>query len=110
MKLPHGLTENDLCQRLDQFQIETPSWGYADTGTRFGKFTQPAAATTIEEKFSDAGQVHLLTGVCPTMALHVLWDCPDGVKDAAGRSCRRDQAAAFVGGGARAPALPRSGS
>jgi len=65
---------------LEAFRIEIPSWGFANTGTRFGKFVQPAAATTIEEKFSDAGQVHLLTGVCPTLALHVLWDFPDGVK------------------------------
>src|ERR1700736_5430852 len=64
---------------LEAFRIELPSWGFANTGTRFGKFIQPAAATTTEEKFSDAGQVHLLTGVCPTVALHVLWDCPDGV-------------------------------
>jgi L-rhamnose isomerase / sugar isomerase len=67
---------------LDAFRIELPSWGFANTGTRFGKFIQPAAATTTEEKFSDAGQVHLLTGVCPTVALHVLWDCPNGVKSA----------------------------
>src|SRR6185312_673675 len=59
---------------LDRFRIELPSWGFADTGTRFGKFVQPAAAKTIEEKFSDAAQVHKLTGVCPTLALHVLWD------------------------------------
>jgi len=65
---------------LENFRIELPSWGFASTGTRFGKFIQPAAATTTEEKFSDAGQVHLLTGVCPTVALHVLWDCPDGVR------------------------------
>jgi L-rhamnose isomerase/sugar isomerase len=64
---------------LDGFRIELPSWGFANTGTRFGKFLQPAAAATIEEKFSDAGQVHALTGVCPTLALHVLWDLPDGV-------------------------------
>src|SRR5215467_10687742 len=51
---------------LETFRIELPSWGFANTGTRFGKFIQPAAATTTEEKFSDAGQVHLLTGVCPT--------------------------------------------
>jgi L-rhamnose isomerase / sugar isomerase len=63
---------------LESFRIELPSWGFANTGTRFGKFIQPAAATTTEEKFSDAGQVHLLTGVCPTVALHVLWDFPDG--------------------------------
>jgi L-rhamnose isomerase/sugar isomerase len=64
---------------IESFRIELPSWGFANTGTRFGKFIQPAAATTTEEKFSDAGQVHLHTGVCPTVALHVLWDCPDGV-------------------------------
>jgi L-rhamnose isomerase / sugar isomerase len=64
---------------LESFQIEIPSWGFANTGTRFGKFTQAAAATTIEEKFSDAGQVHALTGVCPSLALHVLWDFPEGL-------------------------------
>lgn len=67
---------------LETFRIEVPSWGFANTGTRFGKFIQPAAATTIEEKFSDAGQVHRLTGICPTMALHVQWDCPNGVSSA----------------------------
>lgn len=65
---------------LETFRIELPSWGFANTGTRFGKFIQAAAATSTEEKFSDAGQVHLLTGVCPTIALHVLWDCPNGVQ------------------------------
>src|SRR5277367_6579380 len=68
---------------LDHFRIELPSWGFANTGTRFGKFIQPAAATTIDEKLSDAGQVHLLTGVCPTVALHVLWDFPNGVQSVA---------------------------
>jgi L-rhamnose isomerase/sugar isomerase len=69
-------------QALDSFQIEIPSWGFANTGTRFGKFLQPAAASTLEEKFSDAGQVHKLTGVTPTLALHVLWDLPNGIADA----------------------------
>jgi L-rhamnose isomerase / sugar isomerase len=72
-------TSDSVFSALDQFRIELPSWGFANTGTRFGKFIQPAAATTTEEKFSDAGLVHKLTGVCPTIALHVLWDCPDGV-------------------------------
>src|SRR5436305_4690932 len=75
-----ALKSEKICNALETFRIELPSWGFANTGTRFGKFTQPAAATTTEEKFSDAGQVHLLTGVCPTIALHVLWDCPDGVR------------------------------
>jgi L-rhamnose isomerase/sugar isomerase len=67
---------------LDGFRIELPSWGFANTGTRFGKFIQPAAATSTEERFSDAGQVHSLTGVCPNIALHVLWDCPEGIQSA----------------------------
>jgi L-rhamnose isomerase/sugar isomerase len=68
---------------LDGFQIELPSWGFANTGTRFGKFLQAAAATTTAEKFADAGEVHRWTGVCPTVALHVLWDLPKGVADVA---------------------------
>jgi L-rhamnose isomerase/sugar isomerase len=71
-----------IVQRLDLFRIELPSWGFANTGTRFGKFLQPAAALTIDEKFSDARQVHQLTGVCPTLALHLLWDLPNGEADA----------------------------
>src|SRR5882757_10326353 len=68
-------------QALDKLKIELPSWGFANTGTRFGKFIQAAAATTIEEKFSDASQVHSLTGSCPTLALHVQWDLPNGLKN-----------------------------
>lgn len=66
---------------LDHFEIEIPSWGFANTGTRFGKYLQPAAASTIREKFSDAAQVHSLTGVSPTLALHVEWDLPKGLDD-----------------------------
>ena len=72
---------DSIYKALDTFRIELPSWGFANTGTRFGKFLQPAAAATIGEKFSDAGQVHRWTGVCPTLALHVLWDLPDGAGD-----------------------------
>ena len=68
-------------QTLDSFQIEIPSWGFANTGTRFGKFVQAAAASTIEEKFADAAEVNRLTGVTPTLALHVLWDLPNGLDD-----------------------------
>lgn len=67
---------------LDGFRIEIPSWGFANTGTRFGKFVQNAAATTIDEKFADAGEVNRLTGASPTVALHVLWDLPNGTADA----------------------------
>jgi len=75
-------TDEKIFEALDGFAIEIPSWGFANTGTRFGKFVQAEAATSIEEKFADAAQVHALTGASPTLALHVLWDLPHGVSDA----------------------------
>lgn len=66
---------------LDLFSIELPSWGFANTGTRFGKFIQAAAATNTAEKIADAGQVHRFTGCCPTVAMHVLWDFPNALAD-----------------------------
>ncbi len=68
---------DQMFPRLDRFKIELPSWGFADTGTRFGKFTQDAAALTIEDKLDDAAEVNNLTDCCPTVAIHVLWDIPD---------------------------------
>jgi L-rhamnose isomerase/sugar isomerase len=65
-----------ILNSLDRFSIELPSWGFANTGTRFGKFVQEAAATSTEEKLADAGQVHAFTGCCPTVAMHVKWDFP----------------------------------
>src|SRR5579872_3039535 len=76
-------TNQKVFDALETFRIELPSWGFANTGTRFGKFIQEAAATSIEEKFSDAAEVHTVTGACPTLALHVLWDVPEGLRGAA---------------------------
>jgi L-rhamnose isomerase / sugar isomerase len=78
MKTPQA---ERIVRALDSFRIELPSWGFSNTGTRFGKYLQPAAAAAIDEKFADAQQVHQLTGVCPTLALHVLWDLPNGLDD-----------------------------
>jgi len=89
----NGQQANQVGRALDALQIELPSWGFANTGTRFGKFLQPAAASTLEEKISDAGMVHSVTGVCPTVALHVLWDLPNGTAD-----CGRVQATAQSAG------------
>ncbi len=72
------MNPTDSFPLLDGFAIEVPSWGFADTGTRFGKFAQAAAAATIEEKIEDAARVNALTGACPTMAVHVLWDFEPG--------------------------------
>lgn len=74
--------ENRIAQALDFLHIELPSWGFANTGTRFGKFLQAEAATSVDEKFADAAEVHRLTGACPSLALHVEWDLPNGAADA----------------------------
>jgi len=73
--------EEKIRHALDALAIELPSWGFANTGTRFGKYVQPEAATSIEEKFADAAQVNALTGASPSLALHVLWDLPNGLGD-----------------------------
>lgn len=80
MPLTSAQTEAAL-RALDSFAIELPSWGFANTGTRFGKFIQLSAATTTAEKIADAAAVHRFTGCCPSVAVHVLWDFPGGVAD-----------------------------
>src|SRR5438477_12684954 len=72
-----GVDAGQVKERLKRQVIETPSWGYADSGTRFGVFPQPGAAVTIAEKLADAAQVHRHTGIAPQVATHVLWDLPD---------------------------------
>jgi len=72
-----GLDTDEILSKLENLTIETPSWAYADSGTRFGVFTQPGAAKTIEQKLADAAQVHKFTGIAPSVAVHVLWDFPD---------------------------------
>jgi L-rhamnose isomerase/sugar isomerase len=64
-------------ERISALRVETPSWGYGDSGTRFKVFAQPGAASTIWEKLADAAMVHRLTGICPTVAIHVPWDRVD---------------------------------
>src|SRR5688500_6558189 len=81
--LSNSAREQRIWKALDAFRIELPSWGFANTGTRFGKFLQAAAANTTEEKIADAAEVHRVTGCCPTVAMHVLWDFPNGADDVA---------------------------
>src|SRR4051812_42987639 len=58
-------------------RIETPSWAYGNSGTRFKVFTQPGVPRTPEEKIADAAVVHRHTGVAPSVALHIPWDAVD---------------------------------
>ena len=73
-----GMSPQVLIDDLKSLPIETASWAYSDAGTRFGKFLQPGAASSIQEKISDAAMVNKVTGICPTVAVHVLWDFPKG--------------------------------
>ena len=62
---------------LTRLAIETPSWGYGNSGTRFAVFPWPGAARTVWEKVDDAALVHRLTGICPSVAIHIPWDRVD---------------------------------
>ncbi len=62
---------------LNGLVIETPSWGYGDSGTRFGTFPQPGRPRDIYEKLDDAAEVHRLTGTAPAVAFHFPWDAVD---------------------------------
>jgi len=69
-----GIDVEGIKDKLKAQEIETPSWGYGNSGTRFGVFKQPGAARDVHERLSDAAQVHKMTGVCPGVALHIPWD------------------------------------
>jgi L-rhamnose isomerase / sugar isomerase len=60
--------------RLARLAIETPSWAYGNSGTRFHVYPWPGAARTVHERIDDAALVHRLTGCCPSVALHIPWD------------------------------------
>ena len=62
---------------LSKLVIETPSWGYGDSGTRFGVFPQPGRPRDVFEKLDDAAEVHRLTGTAGAVAFHFPWDAVD---------------------------------
>lgn len=72
-----GRTLTEVVGRLRAQRIETPSWGYANSGTRFKVFPQPGVPRSVDEKLADAALVHRLTGVAPSVALHIPWDRVD---------------------------------
>ncbi len=67
----------DIAGQLDALAIEVPSWAYGNSGTRFKVFGTPGTPRTVQEKIADAAQVHRLTGLAPTVALHIPWDLVD---------------------------------
>src|SRR3954452_18044511 len=62
---------------LSKLVIETPSWGYGDSGTRFGVFPQPGRPRDVFERVEDAAEVHRLTGTAGAVAMHFPWDAVD---------------------------------
>lgn len=72
-----GLDVEAIKTALKAQKIETPSWGYANSGTRFKAFPWPGAAVTTRQKMDDAAMVHKLTGIAPSVAVHIPWDKPE---------------------------------
>jgi L-rhamnose isomerase/sugar isomerase len=64
----------DVKKVLDRLQVETPSWAYGNSGTRFKVFGQPGVPRDPFEKVEDAAQVHKYTGAAHSVALHIPWD------------------------------------
>ncbi|MFQ3558407.1 L-rhamnose isomerase [Streptomyces gramineus] len=69
--------------------VETPSWAYGNSGTRFKVFAQQGVPRSAKEKLDDAAQVHAVTGIAPTVALHIPWDKVDDYADLAGHAEKR---------------------
>jgi L-rhamnose isomerase/sugar isomerase len=72
-----GIAVAAVLDEIRRFTIETPSWGYGNSGTRFKVFPWPGAARNLREKLADAAMVHKMTGVCPSVAIHIPWDKED---------------------------------
>lgn len=75
-----GINLEEVKTKLRKLNIETPSWGYGDSGTRFKVFQQEGIPRDPFEKIEDAAQVHKLTGNCPGVAIHIPWDKVDDYK------------------------------
>jgi L-rhamnose isomerase/sugar isomerase len=71
------MDEAAVVEHLQGLEIETPSWGYGNSGTRFHVYPWPGAARDVRERIADAALVHRLTGCCPSVALHIPWDAVD---------------------------------
>ncbi|MET0908332.1 MAG: TIM barrel protein, partial [Ilumatobacteraceae bacterium] len=67
----------DIASDLERLSIELPSWAFGNSGTRFRVFPQPGVPRDPFEKIADAAKVHELTGLAPSVALHIPWDRVD---------------------------------
>jgi len=72
-----GCDVEAVAAALAALVIETPSWGYGDSGTRFATFPQAGRPRDAFERLDDAAEVHRLTGAASAVALHFPWDRVD---------------------------------
>ncbi|MBV9228022.1 MAG: sugar isomerase, partial [Chloroflexi bacterium] len=72
-----GINVEQVKIRLKALKVETPSWGYGDSGTRFKVFKQVGVPRNPFEKLDDAAQVYRFTGLSSSVALHIPWDKVD---------------------------------
>ncbi len=86
------MNEDSITSALAALALETPSWGYGDSGTRFGTFPAPGRPRNVHERLEDAAEVHRLTGSAPAVALHFPWDAVEDLarlrEDASGLGLR----------------------
>ncbi|MGO8864632.1 MAG: L-rhamnose isomerase [Acidimicrobiales bacterium] len=68
---------DDIAADLERLAIELPSWAFGNSGTRFKVFSQPGVPRDPFEKIADAAEVHRVTGLAPSVALHIPWDRVD---------------------------------
>jgi L-rhamnose isomerase/sugar isomerase len=68
---------DQIAPELERQAIEVPSWAFGNSGTRFKVFAQPGVPRDPYEKLADAAQVHAVTGLAPSVALHIPWDQVD---------------------------------
>jgi L-rhamnose isomerase/sugar isomerase len=69
--------------------IEIPSWGFVNTGTRFRVFPQAGVPRTVFEKVDDAATVDRYTGIAGSVSLHIPWDRVDDWAGLAGYAAER---------------------
>ena len=61
-------------EKISNFKVEVPSWGFGRSGTRFHAFHIPGEARNIYEKIDDAAFVNKITDAVSAVAIHIPWD------------------------------------
>jgi len=74
---------------MNGINIEIPSWGFVNTGTRFRVFPQQGVPRTVFEKVDDAATVNRYTGIAGSLSLHIPWDKVDDYAALAGYARER---------------------